>query len=73
MYTDHCNLEGKAGITWLSKKGSYAVIANKALYERGAISRFAVVRTDQCSVDSIYGSQKAATTYMNKQAKPTRH
>ena len=70
MYTERCNLEGKAGIAWLAKKDPYAVIANKVLYERGAMSRFAVVHTDECFVDSIYGSQKAAADYMKKMARP---
>ena len=69
MYTEQCNLEGKAGIAWLEKKGPYAVIANKALYERGAMSRFAVVHTLDCFVDRIYSSQKAATAYMNKKTR----
>ncbi len=69
MYTEQCNLEGKAGIAWLAQKGPYAVIGNKALYERGAISRFAVVYTAGCSVDSIYGSQKAAAAYMDKKVR----
>ncbi len=72
MYTEQCNLEGKAGIAWLAKKDPYAVIANKVLYERGAMSRFAVVRTDECLVDSIYGSQKAAAAYMNKKVRPAK-
>ena len=72
MYTERCNLEGKAGIAWLAKKDPYAVIANKVLYERGAISRFAVVHTSECFVDSIYGSQKAAAAYMNKKARPAK-
>lgn len=70
MYTERCNLEGKTGIAWLEKKGPYAVIANKALYERGAMSRFAVVHTSHCFVDSIYASRKAAAAYMNKMARP---
>ena len=70
MYSERCDLEGKAGIAWLEKKGPYAVIANKALYERGALSRFAVVHTSNCFVDSIYSSRKAAAAYMNKMARP---
>ena len=70
MYTEHCSLEGKTGIAWLAKKESYAVIANKALYERGAPSRFALVHMSECFVDSIYGSRKAATAQMNKKARP---
>ena len=70
MYTERCNLDGKAGIAWLEKKGPYAVIANKALYERGAMSRFAVVHMSNCFVDRIYSSRKAAAAYMNKMARP---
>ncbi len=66
MYTDRCVLEGKTGITWLDKKEPYAVIANKALYERGKPSRFAVVNTSAHLVDSIYGSRKAAASYLRK-------
>ncbi len=73
MYTEQCNLEGKEGIAWLEKKGPYAVIANKALYERGAMSRFAVVHTPDCFVDSIYGSQAAAEAYLNKKVRRTQH
>ena len=70
MYTEHCSLEGKRGIAWLARKEPYAVIANKTLFERGAPSRFAVVHTSECFVDSIYGSRKAATAQMNKKASP---
>ena len=73
MYTERCTVEGKAGIAWLARKEPYAVIANKTLYERGAISRFAVVHTSECFVDSIFGSQKAAAAYMNKKARPGNH
>ena len=72
MYTERCNLEGKTGIAWLVKKEPYAVIANKALYERGKLSRFAVVHTAECFVDSVYGSQKAAAAYMKKVARPAK-
>ncbi len=71
MYTEQCNLEGKPGVAWLEKKEPYAVIANKVLYERGKLSRFAVVHTGECFVDSIYGSQKAAAAYLDKKARPT--
>ncbi len=70
MYTEQCNLEGKAGIAWLEKRGPYAVIANKALYERGAMSRFAVIHTPDCFVDRIYSSEKAAADYVNKKTRP---
>ncbi len=56
------------GITWLDKKEPYAVIANKALYERGDTSRFAVVNTSARFVDSIHRSRKAAASYIRKKA-----
>ena len=68
MYADRCVLEGKRGIAWLGKKEPYAVIANKTLYERGDTSRFAVVNTSACFVDSVYDSQKAAVSYLRKKA-----
>ncbi len=69
MYTDRCVLEGKTGIAWLDQKEPYAVIANKTLYERGDTSRFAVVNTSACFVDSIFDSRKAAASYIRKKAR----
>ena len=69
MYADRCVLEGKRGITWLARKEPFAVIVNKALYERGDTSRFAVVNTSVCFVDSIYSSQKAAASYIRKKVR----
>ena len=66
MYTDRCVLEGKTGIAWLDRQEPYAVIANKTLYERGDTSRFAVVNTSARFVDSVYGSRKAAESYLRK-------
>jgi len=73
MYTEQCNLEGKPGIAWLAQQGPYAVIGNKALYEQGEISRFAVVHTRGCFVDSVHGYQRAAANQMNKKARPETH
>ncbi len=73
MYTERCTLEGRTGIAWLDKKEPYAVIANKALYERGEISRFAVVNTSARFVDSIYDSRKAAASYIRKKARSVTH
>lgn len=64
MYTQKCNLEGKSGIAFLDREGPYAVIANKTLYERGDTSRFAVVNTRVCFVDSVYSSRKDAASYL---------
>ncbi len=69
MYRDRCVLEGKTGIAWLDTKEPYAVIANKTLYERGNTSRFAVVNTSACFVDSIHGTRKAAAAYLRKKSR----
>jgi hypothetical protein len=66
MYTNKCVLEGKTGIAWLDQKGAYAVIANKYLQARGALSRYAVVNTQARFVDSVYGSRQAAASYIQK-------
>jgi hypothetical protein len=73
MYTEHCDLKGKPGVAWLETKEPYAVIVNKALFERGKMSRYAVVHTSECFVDSIYDSRKAAAAQLKKKVRSESH
>lgn len=61
MYSDQLNLHGKQGVKRLGQWGAYAVIVNKALYERGQAGKFAVVNVRDAWVDNVFYSRPAAT------------
>jgi hypothetical protein len=64
MLSKHITLENKPGIEELAHRGSYAVIANRELFEHGRAHRFAVVNTRRAHLDNIYGDPDRARSEM---------
>ena len=52
-FAEHVDLN-KEGIVRLDQVGSFAVIANRKLYEQGKASRFAVANVKELWVDSVH-------------------
>ena len=60
MYSEKCELRGRAGIKHLERIGPYSVIANKALFDRGRSTRFTIVNEREAWVDSVHPSPAKA-------------
>jgi hypothetical protein len=65
MLSPKCDLD-KPGVKRLDQVGSYAVIANKKLHDKGRSHRFTVVNTSQQWVDSIHQNYDEALSYTRK-------
>ncbi len=60
MFARRCNLKGRRGIKRLDHEGVYAIIANRALYDRSLATRFAIVNAEKYWVENVYGSHNEA-------------
>jgi len=65
MSSSTCNLD-KPGVIRLNQIGTFAVIANKQLHDKGKCGKFAVVNTKQQSVDSSHPDYPTALSYAKK-------
>ncbi len=71
MYARSCDLRDKRGIEELDHAGSYAIIVNKRLFDRGQASKFAVVNEQRAWVDSVYhnyGRARSMLRSLSRQA-----
>jgi hypothetical protein len=64
MLSKHITLENRPGIEELAHRGSYAVIANRELFDHDKAHRFAVVNTREAQLDNIYGNPDRARSQM---------
>ncbi len=62
MYSDHLVLQGKTGVKWLERRGPYAVIVNRRLYEEGKAGKYAVVNVEKHWVYGVYVSRTHAAS-----------
>jgi hypothetical protein len=53
-------LRGRRGLKWLGGTGSYTVITNKKLHEKGKASKFAVANPRHGVVTTVHGSPDEA-------------
>ena len=67
-FAEHVDLN-KVGIIRLDEVGSYAVIANRELHERGKANRFAVANMKELWVDSVHLDRSAALSVTQQLSK----
>lgn len=62
MMLNRCDLN-KPGVKQLNRQGTYAVIANRKLYDSGKSNKFVVVNTSERWVESIHHNFQEAVSY----------
>jgi hypothetical protein len=64
MLSEQINLKYKPGVEELAHQGSYAVIANRELYDHGKAHKFAVVDKEMERLDDVCLSPEQARAEM---------
>jgi hypothetical protein len=55
-------LRGRRGLKWIDEAGSYAIVANKELHEKGQARKFIVANPRERIVASVHRSADEALT-----------
>ena len=55
-------LRGRRGLKWLDQSGSYAIVTNRKLHEKGKASKYLVANPRQRLVASVHTSPDDALT-----------
>ena len=55
-------LRGRRGLKWLGESGSYAIVTNRKLYDKGKASKYVVANPRERLVTSVHTSPDDART-----------